>query len=429
MSIRPAALNALRLSPLLVVYLAFTLVFKSVSGGLGDEPSYLDYANNLWHGFYAEQDSLDPTHWLWHGPGLPALLAPAVGIGLPIEAIRVLSGPIPLFLAVLVFHRTALMYVSAPMALVAAYALGLYPPVLLLGNVSVEPLTALFAAIGIYQSIHWLREGERRRLALGGLAFAGMALCRVEYGWVLTAALLLALALLLSPRARPLARRSAAVAGLALLACVPWLVYTATLTDRPFVWGNSGGLSIYWMSSPPEAARGDWHNVPDVYEDDRLASHRPYFDELAKTDPIDRDAELQSDSLDRIRDNPGRYLKNVGYNVSRMVLGSPYSFESVRPAPQYALPNLVALAFVAWGLLLLLRRRVPRPPELWPLCALILLGVAIHVPVSAYPRFLHPLMPGIVLFVVMTVGRVLDERAPWDAWARRLPRRAAARPV
>lgn len=56
------------------------------------------------------------------------------------------------------------------------------------------------------------------------------------------------------------------VCGLALLICSPYLVYTYALTGKIFYWGNSGGLSLYWMSSPHPQEFGDWHNPQTLSE-------------------------------------------------------------------------------------------------------------------------------------------------------------------
>ena len=78
----------------------------------GDESRYLAYATNLTHGFYALTDSSDPQLYLWHGPGLPTLLAPLVALHLPLEVTRVLVGPTLLFATMVVFHHLVRLYLQ-----------------------------------------------------------------------------------------------------------------------------------------------------------------------------------------------------------------------------------------------------------------------------------------------------------------------------
>src|SRR5437764_13136909 len=89
--------TALLMSPLLLLYVAASRVASLA--GQGDEPVYLQFAHNLTHGFYAQEASSDPARYLWHGPGLPLALAPAVAAGLSTGVMRLLAGPLLLFLA------------------------------------------------------------------------------------------------------------------------------------------------------------------------------------------------------------------------------------------------------------------------------------------------------------------------------------------
>ena len=46
---------------------------------------------NLTHGYYAQPHTLNPSAFLWHGPGLPAFLAPFVALHVPLGLMRVLA--------------------------------------------------------------------------------------------------------------------------------------------------------------------------------------------------------------------------------------------------------------------------------------------------------------------------------------------------
>ncbi len=45
---------------------------------------------------------------------------------------------------------------------------------------------------------------------------------------------------------------------LALLLCVPWLVYTQRVTGRWLYWTSGIGQQAYWISTPFPEERGDW---------------------------------------------------------------------------------------------------------------------------------------------------------------------------
>ncbi len=64
---------------------------------------------------------------------------------------------------------------------------------------------------------------------------------------------------------------------MALIWCVPYLLMTYSLTGKPFYWGSSGGLSLYWMSTPYDTEMGDWFSKIDVKERPELFHHRDFL--------------------------------------------------------------------------------------------------------------------------------------------------------
>src|SRR5436305_2422801 len=92
-----------RLLPLLAVLVIVSLLTDPGRPN-GDEVPILAAAHRLLHGYYAVQGTMDSTQYLWHGPGLPALLAPLVALGIPLAELR-LTSPLLLFAAALLFYR------------------------------------------------------------------------------------------------------------------------------------------------------------------------------------------------------------------------------------------------------------------------------------------------------------------------------------
>src|SRR5579871_2246859 len=252
---------------LLPIFLAYTLVSVLQPHPAGtDEPTYIGYAKNLTHGRYAQPHTLNGSAFLWHGPGLPAFLAPLVALHAPLWLMRVLAGPVLMFAALCVFHALARLYVSERTALLSTYGLALYLPFFtVIGDIYVEPLATLCLTLAVF----FLVRGGRLDHCWAGVALAALALGRVEYGYVLAAALLLSGAWLVVLRRSPAARRATIAAAVALLLCTPWLGYTYSLTHKPFYWGNSGGDSLYWMSAPGNL--GDWHSGTEVFTLPQLA--------------------------------------------------------------------------------------------------------------------------------------------------------------
>lgn len=403
---RGNARHTISLLPILGAYTLISVLKPHPSGT--DEATYIGYARNLLHGHYAQPNTLNPSAFLWHGPGLPAFLAPLVELHVPLGVMRVLAGPVLLFAALCVFGALARLCVSERAALLATYGLALYLPFFtVIGDIYVEPLATLCLTLAVFFAI----RGGRRDHYGAGVALAALALSRVEYGYVVLAALLLSGVWLLASRRSVAARRSTIAAAVALLLCVPWLGYTYSLTHKPFYWGNSGGDSLFWMTA--QGNLGDWHSGTEVFTVPQLASFRPLFAKLAPLAPAVQDERLEHLAALKIRQEPLHYLANVGRNVGRLLFNVPYSFGQAKApfsftrekdgAVIYAVPNALLLGLLALALVTAVRRRIGA--DLLPIAVLLVLGFAVHVPLAAYARFAIPLAPAAAGLVLATLSR------------------------
>jgi 4-amino-4-deoxy-L-arabinose transferase-like glycosyltransferase len=410
----------------LALYVAAMLVLPAREGWAGDEPEYLNLADNLLHGFYREGTADGPldmcfpgwqTPDLWYGPGFPALLAPLVGASLPVSVIR-LVGPLLLLAAVLLLYLALDGTVSRRAALAGALGLGLFLPFLrYLPHLHSEFLALALVTAAMLALSRLLHTGRPPALAAAAAALTGVALTRVAYGWVLSILFLVWLVTWLVRRSER-SRRLALAHGLALVLCLPWLAYTYSVTERPFLWGTSGSLSLYWMSSPYPADRGDWHCANDVFEQDWLAPHRPFF--LAHRDetPSEQNRALERQALEHVREHPSAFAGNVAANASRILFNTPYS----RRGPDtrtlfFLLPGLVLVTLLAVAAVRLMRACGSLPAETAAFGLFAAVAFAVHLPISAYVRMLIPITPLLVWLVVVgvaTVPRRLDENGPHE---------------
>jgi 4-amino-4-deoxy-L-arabinose transferase-like glycosyltransferase len=379
------------LLPLLAGYVLAGLANFGADGG-SDEASYLGFARNLTHGTFANTDSAVAADYLWHGPGVPALLAPLTALDVPITITRFLLGALLLFGAILVFHELVRPLIGDRGALAASYALGLYVPfVTVIGDVGSEALATLCFTAAVAFWLRALRGGRWDHL-WAAVALAALALTRVEYGWVLIAAVLLSGIWWATARASRPARLATITTGVALLLCVPWLAYTYSLTDKPVYWGNSGGLSLYWMSAPNNL--GDWHDIGDALANPRFGAARPQLAKVAALKPLDQDTRLQHDAIQNIKDDPKHYISNLVNNLGRLVFNAPYTFTQQKASFMfYAVPNALLMTLLLIAAAVAIRVRTRLAPGLLPIAVLTALGFAVHVPVAAYPRFVIPLVP------------------------------------
>ncbi len=392
------------LLPLLVLYVAATLLFPSHPD---DEAAYLTLATRLLHGAYvtgndeALLDANPTSPDLWFGPGLPGVITPLVALDAPLSVVRMV-GPLFLFCAMVLFFLLVRDRAGPRSALIATYALGLYPPFwALLPNLHSEPPAIFCVVAGMLGLSRYLETGKVRWLAFGSVALAGLALTRVAYGWVLTI-LLVALGACFLVRRSTAILRAIAVVGAALALCLPWLAYTSSVTGQTLVWGNSGSLSLYWMASPYPGDRGDWHQADDVFSDPSLEPHRSFFGSLRGLSLAEQNVHIQRQAVRNIRSHPARYAENLLANASRMFFNVPYSAERWKWNDLfYALPNAVVLAALAFSAATFVPRWRSLPAVAFPVGMLAAVALLVHLALATYPRMLMPILPIVSWFTLL----------------------------
>ena len=384
----------------------------------GDEGRYVWFAENLLQGYYSPPEELN----LWNGPGYPLVLAPFAAYNLSWTLAR-LANALFLFLAVIYFYRALCLYTDERRALAAAYLLGLYPSLMREVYLLItESLTfLLICALAYYYCLSCqLRRRRGWALAAAALVLAYLCLTKVFFGYVLLASLVVSLIAFLVTGAQ-LLRRTTLLLLLALAFCAPYLYYTYTLTGQPFYWGNAGGLSLYWMSSPYEGDLGDWHTVGAVYREPALAeNHAATFDALAGLDPLARDRALKAQALENIRRHPAKFARNWLANLGRLLFNYPYSYTPQKLSTYYyLLPNaflVVAMTvclYAGW----LGRRLIPG--EIHALLALAVLAFGGSSLLSAYERQFRVLAPLLGLWMVVVSARVIVAGVQPSVRARR----------
>jgi hypothetical protein len=369
-----------------------------------DEASYVTYANNLSHGFYSGRGTeVD----LWFGPGLPLLLTPLAAVDAPIELMRAL-GALILTSAVLVFYVALRQTVSRRAALFGAAALATYWPVLPMLPTLHSEIPALLAS-SAFLLVMTLDLKQPRRLTLlgAGACLALLAVTRVIFGWVLLVVVLVSVVSFFALRSREVGRL-ALTAALALVFASPWLLYTYDVTGKPFYWASSGGMSLYWMSSPQEGDRGDWHSSAEVFSEPGLEPHRALFRRLEGLNQVQLDSELRTQAIRNIRHHPGQYVENLAANISRLWFSTPFSYTPQKLSTTfYILPNAFLLAALALAVLVFARLRV-RPSGTTSFAIVLTAGFCVQAMLSAYTRMLIPLLPLVLWFIVQAAVRSCD---------------------
>jgi 4-amino-4-deoxy-L-arabinose transferase-like glycosyltransferase len=384
----------LKLFPLFVLYFAvfFTLAKDSID--YGDEARYATYAENLTKGFYAPSD----TRALPNGPGYPLLLTPFAFFGIPWYWAKMLN-PVFMFLAVCFIYSAIRNYMPGKTALFFTYLFGLYPPFYAeLWFLLTEPLALMLVSLFALLVIKWFDGGKLRHMLLAAVVCALIALTKVFFGYVASAALLLSLAL---SKWSTTSRKTVSIYAIALLLCVPYLAYTYSITGKFFCWANWGGYTLYWNYTPHPNEIGGWKSSEEVATLPELVHHRPFFEKLQELDCVQRDELMKKKAIENILNNPRKALLNYICNWGRLLLNFPFAYKYQHPRTLlYIVPNSIFLGAIVFSLYPLIKLRRHLPPAIVHACAVSVVYVAGHSLLLAGARYLCTIMP--LIFIILT---------------------------
>jgi len=431
----------LQFLPLLLLYLFIVIMLSSPSFE-GDESDYVAYASRLTQ----EQVSPIETVSLWCGPGYPIVLTPFAYFELPWLAAKLLNA-VFVFGAILYFYGTLAHWLEDTHAFIFAWVLGLHPPLWReMPALHTESLVFLLMCGFLFhftkslskQGAAALRRDEKNNASdlppkgqtpvrigskssrasthawlhvLAASLFLGyLALTKILYGYAILVGLLLFVALYFL-RKQEKEKKTVCIYSLALIWCLPYLMYTYSLTDKVFCWGTSGGMSLYWISTPNQDELGDWFSFADVQTNPDLAQHKPFFDEVADLPQVQRDSEFKKQAIFNITHHPKKFLANWTANIGRLLFSYPYSYSQQKLSTYFYLaPNmfLVVVFILSIGPAILRWNCIPFDIFALLLFALIAFGGSSLL--SAYSRQFSPLAPILLLWIAFIYTRIVRIR-------------------
>lgn len=381
----------------------------------GDEWRYLWYAKNLTHGYFTPRDN----EMIWNGPGYPLLLVPFVATGAPELWAKYLNAVL-LALAVLYVHQTLLLFCSRRRALLGGLFVGLSPlPYQTLHLLYTESFSLFLMAGTLYHFSVMRRAKARRHAVVAGLYAGALALTKILFGPVIFGALLVTGGLWLLGRRTRRVERSLAMLGIACALCVPWLVYTHSVSGKWFYWASGSGLLIYWMTTPypDELGEGLHHgwvmNRPYLY-----ARHGKFFQHLigdpksyagteldralpglGRISSVHADDEFWHAAIEQLKAHPEAYARKWCFNVCRLFFDYPYALKF---QVDFRLVALHAVLLVLVGLVLVRRLtgRLRLSPELMAIGIVTLVATAASTALGAGVRYFLPYYPPYVLLAL-----------------------------
>jgi 4-amino-4-deoxy-L-arabinose transferase-like glycosyltransferase len=375
----------------------------------GDEIRYADFAWGILHGYY----SPPPPHInLWNGPGYPLVIVPFMAMHIHALYITLLNA-IFLYLAVVFLYKALNIIANQKIALICSLLLALYPNNLaVLPILYTEAFTGFLVAAFIYYTTVCYKKKSIAYGLLSGFIFGYLILTKVIFGYVLLIALGACLILLLFKKDKAYYFRPVYILLVAFAVTIPWLTYTYHITGKVLYWGDSGGMSLYWMSSPYNNEYGDWklpelnnHQYPMLFKSVETEAilkknHSKEMAFILKHDEAQQDALFKQAAFRNIRQHPGKFAVNYYYNCSRMLFNFPYSYSYQDGA---IVGNILRGSLILWASVIglfstfLNWRRITWPVKF----ALFLTGLYLMLSgaLSAYPRQLDVIVPVLLFWI------------------------------
>ena len=386
----------MRFLPLLFLYI-FIVLIAHTKTFQGDEGRYVMFATNLSNGYYSPLDKV----YLWNGPGYPIVLLPFVLLKLPWLAAKLLN-PLFLFMAILYFYSTLRLYMMDRPALFISYLLGLYPPLYRYIHWLLTEQLAVFLVCGFlfhFCKLYQINKSSRSHKLLASLYLGYLALTKVFFGYVILSGMLMYLGLYLWQK-RTIFKKTLLVYVFALICCMPYLLYTYSLTGKVYYWGNSGGIALYLMSTSYEGGYGDW-NVLHKHGHD-------IYKGINKSSPVEIDEEFKKQAINNIIKNPANYFKNWLANIGRYLFNYPLSYETQKLSSYfYFIPSmfLIVASVICIYPTYLGRKFIPF--EIYALLVFGLISFAGSSFVFVLNRQFWPLVPVFVLWISFTLTRIV----------------------
>jgi len=341
--------------PVLLYYIKFVLKMHDDSM-IGDEGRYFMYAQNLLKGFYSPPP---PDIYLWNGPGYPLFLLPFVYLKTPLVVIT-LTNALLQYLSVVFLFKTLRELVDYKKSLIFslfwAFTFGAY---YYMHAILTESLSYFLVTLFIYFVVKSFKTQNKWFILGAGGTLGYLALTKVIFGYVIGVLVVGSFLFYLINRHKKAYKKILYISLIAIFLTLPYLFYTYQLTGKIFYWSNSGGMSLYWMSTPYENEYGDWNTVnfiankPAVsvpgHQEFLAQHHQNDLKEIMKYRGVKRDDKFKEYAWKNIYNHPGKYLHNIYFNISRMFFDFPntYAFQYPSRLVWYS-SILFAMILLSW---------------------------------------------------------------------------------
>lgn len=331
--------------PFLLIYCLVIIILHSPSL-VGDESRYIYFANNLLQGFYSPNP---PDINLWNGPGYPIFLVPFLAFKIPL-IYATLANAVLYYLSVVLLFKVIEKNASFKVAFWTAFFFAVYQNAfqdMLLKCTEILTTFLITLFLFLVEKIFNGKKSNLKYIVFAGVVFGYLILTKILFAYVLVA--LFAICIILwgiNKKSKSYFKRAVLIMVVAFITITPYLIYTYNLTGKIFYLGNSGGMSLYWMSNPNSGEYGDWFddyyfvkgtldentkilkkgNFQEVYEPRLKENHQEDYRQILKYTGVQRDSVYKQLAIKNIINNHKTFIRNYLSNWGRLIFSYPFSY-------------------------------------------------------------------------------------------------------
>ncbi len=405
----------------LVVY----IILRAQNVFILDEDRFVYYADNLLQGFYAPHDTL----FLWNGPGYPLLLIPFRLAHIPLiwaKLINVLfleGGVLFLWInlrAYLPINSTSPSQKASNLCIFAIMLYAFLFGASWLHLLMTEMLAFFLIAGGLFFYCRLLRNESH------GIAWIDFIATACFLGYLILTKFFFAYVVLFSIPCAALGfwsnskkknLQTMLVLITALFLCTPYLLYTYRLTGKFFYWGNTGGSQLYTLTVPEPKLLGDVIPMNVVSEHpEAFPSEAELMKKLASLNEVEKGEQFKKAAIANIKKYPKKFFLNWCANVNRLIMDYPFSHFPTSHSELKTGNLSFTYAPIFFLCLLCLwptwKHRKKIPVEILYSLGFAILSLAGLSLLSAYSRFIFPLLPIFCLWISLIFSRFIEWKNP-----------------
>ena len=398
-------------SPFLIALIIYVFILPT-DGLSGDQPRYIEYAQNLLHGFYSNPA---PDISLMNGPGYPIILMPFLALNLPLIFLTLIN-PFFYYFSIIFLFKALKEIVSFKFAIIFSLIWACYFIAYRnIAYVATESFTYLLISLLTYSIVRAFKSENQRFLKkyiiLAGFILGYLVITKMIFGYVLLFMLPAIGFLWLLNKNNQNYRKGLFIIVIAFITTAPYLLYTYDLTGRIFYWGT-GSNNLYWMSTPYEGEYGDWTSMLiqnstqmsnyNVQGADSIlkAHHQEDFNEILKYKGLEQDDMYKELSINNIKSHPIKFIQNVIYNMGRLVFHYPFSHAVQQPKVLLLFPiHGILLTLILFSLIPTVINWRNMPISLQFLLILIFFYFGASIFVSAVVRMFTIIVPVLLIWI------------------------------